>query len=234
MAEPQGARAGVNAQQAAEWDGPAGAHRTRHAAVFDAEDPPAQRAVPRRDRGDLARPRAGHRLRHRPVHQGRRARRGGGQRTGHRPVRADAGARPPRQPRGRADQCRLRAGRRPGAPVPGRRLRRGDQPVRLDVLRRPGGRVRQHRARTAPRRAPGADGLAGAGAQRVVDHDPRGHRRGCGAAAAARDRPEPVLARPTRPWPAGFWRRRGSPRSASPMCTSPSTTARTPRWPSTW
>jgi len=38
MAERQGA--GVNAQQAAEWDGPAGAHRTRHAAVFDAEDRP--------------------------------------------------------------------------------------------------------------------------------------------------------------------------------------------------
>jgi SAM-dependent methyltransferase len=38
MAEPQ--RAGVNAQQAAEWDGPAGAHRTRHAAVFDAEARP--------------------------------------------------------------------------------------------------------------------------------------------------------------------------------------------------
>jgi SAM-dependent methyltransferase len=38
MAEPQGAQAGANAQQAAEWDGPAGAHRTRHAAVFDAED----------------------------------------------------------------------------------------------------------------------------------------------------------------------------------------------------
>ena len=38
MAEPQGAR--VNAQQAAEWDGPAGAHRTRHAAVFDAEARP--------------------------------------------------------------------------------------------------------------------------------------------------------------------------------------------------
>jgi SAM-dependent methyltransferase len=40
MAEPQGARAVVNAQQAAEWDGPAGAHRTRHAAVFDAEARP--------------------------------------------------------------------------------------------------------------------------------------------------------------------------------------------------
>lgn len=38
MAEPQ--RAGVNAQQAAEWDGPAGAHRTRHAAIFDAETRP--------------------------------------------------------------------------------------------------------------------------------------------------------------------------------------------------
>jgi len=38
MAEPQGA--GVNAEQAAEWDGPAGAHRTRHAAVFDGEDRP--------------------------------------------------------------------------------------------------------------------------------------------------------------------------------------------------
>ena len=32
--------AGVNAQQAAEWDGPAGAHRARHAAVFDAESRP--------------------------------------------------------------------------------------------------------------------------------------------------------------------------------------------------
>ena len=38
MAEPQGHRA--NAEQAAEWDGPAGAHRTRHAAVFDAETRP--------------------------------------------------------------------------------------------------------------------------------------------------------------------------------------------------
>ena len=38
MAESQGA--GVNAEQAAEWDGPAGAHRTRYAAVFDAEDRP--------------------------------------------------------------------------------------------------------------------------------------------------------------------------------------------------
>jgi SAM-dependent methyltransferase len=40
MAGPQGARAGANAEQAAEWDGPAGAHRTRHAAVFDAEARP--------------------------------------------------------------------------------------------------------------------------------------------------------------------------------------------------
>jgi SAM-dependent methyltransferase len=38
MTGPQGA--GVNAEQAAEWDGPAGAHRTRYAAVFDAEDRP--------------------------------------------------------------------------------------------------------------------------------------------------------------------------------------------------
>jgi SAM-dependent methyltransferase len=38
MAGPQEARAGANAEQAAEWDGPAGAHRTKHAAVFDAED----------------------------------------------------------------------------------------------------------------------------------------------------------------------------------------------------
>jgi hypothetical protein len=40
MAEPQGAGACANAAQAAEWDGPAGAHRTRHAAVFDAETRP--------------------------------------------------------------------------------------------------------------------------------------------------------------------------------------------------
>src|SRR5260370_1930356 len=30
----------ANAEQAAEWDGPAGAHRTRHAAVFDGETRP--------------------------------------------------------------------------------------------------------------------------------------------------------------------------------------------------
>ena len=40
MAEPRGDRACANAAQAAEWDGPAGAHRTRHAAVFDAETRP--------------------------------------------------------------------------------------------------------------------------------------------------------------------------------------------------
>src|SRR5262249_2759893 len=54
MAEPQGA--GVNAEQAAQWDGPAGAHRTRYAAVSDAEDRPhterfrAAAGVPPRDR----------------------------------------------------------------------------------------------------------------------------------------------------------------------------------------
>jgi SAM-dependent methyltransferase len=40
MAEAQEAQACANAAQAAEWDGPAGAHRTRHAAVFDAETRP--------------------------------------------------------------------------------------------------------------------------------------------------------------------------------------------------
>jgi SAM-dependent methyltransferase len=40
MAEPQEALPLANAAQAAEWDGPAGAHRTRHAAVFDAETRP--------------------------------------------------------------------------------------------------------------------------------------------------------------------------------------------------
>ena len=56
MAEPQGAAACANAEQAAEWDGPAGAHRTRHAAVFDAEARPhnerfrAAAAVSARDR----------------------------------------------------------------------------------------------------------------------------------------------------------------------------------------
>jgi SAM-dependent methyltransferase len=37
---PQEPRACANAEQAAEWDGPAGAHRTRYAAVFDAETRP--------------------------------------------------------------------------------------------------------------------------------------------------------------------------------------------------
>jgi SAM-dependent methyltransferase len=40
MAEPQGLGSGANAAQAAEWDGPAGAHRTKYAAVFDAETRP--------------------------------------------------------------------------------------------------------------------------------------------------------------------------------------------------
>jgi len=40
MAEPHGTEACANAAQAAEWDGPAGAHRTRYAAVFDAETRP--------------------------------------------------------------------------------------------------------------------------------------------------------------------------------------------------
>jgi SAM-dependent methyltransferase len=40
MAEPGKARAWANAEQAAEWDGPAGTHRTRYAAVFDAETRP--------------------------------------------------------------------------------------------------------------------------------------------------------------------------------------------------
>jgi len=51
-----GDRACANAEQAAEWDGPAGAHRTRYAAVFDAEARPhnerfrAATGVTRRDR----------------------------------------------------------------------------------------------------------------------------------------------------------------------------------------
>ena len=40
MAVPQEPRACANAAQAAEWDGPAGAHRIKHAAVFDAEARP--------------------------------------------------------------------------------------------------------------------------------------------------------------------------------------------------
>jgi SAM-dependent methyltransferase len=40
MAEPQNALPLANAAQAAEWDGPSGAHRTKHAAVFDAETRP--------------------------------------------------------------------------------------------------------------------------------------------------------------------------------------------------
>src|SRR5689334_4240563 len=55
MAEPQGA--GTNAEQAVQWDGPAGAHRTRYAEVFDAEDRPhnerfrAATGLTPRDRG---------------------------------------------------------------------------------------------------------------------------------------------------------------------------------------
>jgi SAM-dependent methyltransferase len=37
MSGQQGFQAGANAEQAAQWDGPAGEHRIRHAGVFDAE-----------------------------------------------------------------------------------------------------------------------------------------------------------------------------------------------------
>ena len=86
-------------------------------------------------------------------------------------LRAGARARPPARRRRGARQRGLRARRRPGAPLRPRPLRRRHQPVRNDVLLRPGGRLQQHRARTARGRPAGGARLAEPPAQRVGDGD---------------------------------------------------------------
>ena len=71
---------------------------------------------------------------------------------------------PPRK----ASPTRVRAGRRAGAPVPGRVVRRRREPLRRDVLRRSGGRVRQHRPGDGARRPARGGGVAGLRPQRMA------------------------------------------------------------------
>ena len=125
---------------------------------------------PGRGRGGRAGPRSRVWLRGNDTRRGTRGRRRCG--GGHRPLVADARHRPPPGGRGRARQRVVRARRRAGAHVPAGDVRRRHQPVRRHVLRRSGRGVRQRRRCDAPRRARGADRLAGAVPQRVAVCDP--------------------------------------------------------------
>ena len=83
-------------------------------------------------------------------------------RRGHRPPDGRGGARPDRSRR-RTSERRLRAGRRPGPPVRRRSVRPGAEPVRGDVLRRPGRRFAN------VRRALGSDGRLAFASWRPVE-----------------------------------------------------------------
>ena len=134
-----------NAEQLRAWDGDEGAYWADTPSTSTAPSPTTTTAARRRgDRRIGPGPR--HRLRHRADDPRRRpARRPRGSALG-----VDLSSRMLDVARRRAAargrrQRDLRAGRRPGPPVPGRRVRRRDQPDRRDVLRRPRRRVREHR-----------------------------------------------------------------------------------------
>ena len=143
----------VNVEQAAAWDGPSGdAWVAREAFQNEAlaghtERMLAAAAIAPTDHvldvgcgtGDTTRAAA----------RARRRRR----RPRRRPLPGDA--RPGARARASADglaNVGLRTGRRAGPPLRRRRVRRGHQPLRRDVLRRPRGRVRQPRPRDRARR----------------------------------------------------------------------------------
>ena len=114
----------------------------------------------------------------------RLGRAGPGARPG--PVRPDAGPGPGRRRSGRPGQRGVRAGRRAGASARAGPLRRRHIPLRGDVLRRSGRRLRQHQVRDPARRPAGVRLLAAAGRQPVAA-GPRG--RPGRARAAPRPRP---------------------------------------------
>ena len=163
-----------NAEMAAAWDGPEGDHWADHAERYEATSPRYRRALlAALDLGDAQRG-ARHRVRH-------------GSRRPSRPVES-----PPQgsvlgvdlssrmlapgacRRRGRGSRSRpLRAGRRAGAPVRRRGLRRRHQLLRRDVLRRSGRRVRQHPPRAAARRVARDARLARPAAQRVGRRAPQ-------------------------------------------------------------
>ena len=111
------------------------------------------------------RARARHRLRRRPP-----LARGGARRRrprfgrGRRPLRAAARARRAARARGGADNVEVPAARHADRPHPGRPVRRRDQPVRRDVLRRPRRRPSATSARIS-RRTAGSRSRAGSGSR---------------------------------------------------------------------
>ena len=219
-----------NVEQLRAWDGDEGEYWADHAEYFDRSVAAYhERLLAAAAIGD-ARPGARHRLRDRSDHPGRRPRRVRGLRARGRPVVAHARPRPPPRRRGRRHQRDVRAGRRADPPLRARRLRRGDQPHRGDVLRRPRRRVPQHRHGPASGWTPRARDLAAVGWQRVDPRDLRGARRRARPPGAARRR----AARSRSPTPTAFAAcspRPGSPTSSStgrpPACGS-ATTPTTP------
>ena len=111
-----------------------------------------------------------------------------------------------RRSRGRSTNASLRAGRRPDPPVRRRRVRRGHQPDRGDVLRRSRRRVHQHRPGPATRRPARAADLAAA--RRTTSGSASSRARWPPAGTARRRR----LMRPARSRSADPDRVRGDPR----------------------
>ena len=212
-----------NVEQARAWDGAEGDYWAEHADRFDRSMAGYQPAFLDAAADRPRRPGAGRRLRHRAEHPGRRpagrprAARSGVDLSAAHDRRGPAAGR-------RARRCPTR-----GSSGPTRRSTRsgparfdiGDQPDRGDVLRRPAGRVRQHRPGAAPRRPADPAHLAAGRAQRVVrrvlDRADRPRR----AARAAAGRARPVLARATPTGCARCCARPGSPTSRSPAGTAP-------------
>lgn len=146
-------------------------------------------------------------------------------------LRADARPRPSARCRREPGQRQLPSSRRPGPPVHTRPLRQLYQPVRHDVLHRPGRFVQQHRACAAPRGTPGCAGLAEPRAKRVVQGNRPGIRR-YRRIARFRRGPDPVRS-PIRTPRKTSWRQRASRKTTSPSGTSLSTTALTAAPPTT-
>ena len=117
------------------------------------------------------------------------------------PVRSDAGPGPGRRRGGRPGQRGVPAGRRAGGAARAGPLRHRHLPLRGDVLRRPGRRLRQHQVRDPARRPAGLRLLAAAGRQ-PVDAGPRGRPGRAPAAPRPRPRRRPRHVRLRRPGPA--------------------------------
>jgi hypothetical protein len=163
------------------------------------------------------RPRAGRRVRvrgHHPPGGPSGCAAGGG--AGRGPVGPHGRAGAPDQRRRGPGQRLVRARGRAGSPLPAGQPRRGDQPFRRQLLRRPGRGVRQRGPGASPGRPPGRAGLAGGLVQRVA-----GHPAGRPGRRPSSPRAPPASCPPP-----------GSPTCPARRSTSPSTWARTARTPS--